>query len=90
LGNEAYRRKANLLEAEVGDDLVALDASAGTCFGMNSVAKHVWSQLEQPRSFGELKSDLLAEYDVSDQQCAAELQELLDEMVRADLIERVS
>ena len=90
MGNEAYRRKANLLEAEVGEDLVALEPAAGNCFGMNSVAKQVWRQLEQPRSFGDLKSDLLAEYDVSDEQCAAELHELLDEMVRADLIERLS
>jgi hypothetical protein len=90
VSNEAYRRKANLLEAEVGDDLVALEPTAGNCFGMNAVAKHVWRQLEQPRSFGELKSDLLAEFEVSDEQCTSELHELLEEMVGADLIERVS
>lgn len=88
--NRLYRRSAELLEAEVNDELVALEPNRGTCFGFNSVATDVWRKLEQPRSFAELKRELLTDYDVSDEQCERELMELLDQMREAQLIEPVS
>lgn len=88
--SEIYRRTAQLLEADINDELVALEPDQGTCFGFNSVATDVWRKLEQPRSFAELKSALLDEYDVSEEQCAGELRELLEQMREARLIEAVS
>jgi hypothetical protein len=88
--SEIYRRSAQLLEAEINDELVALEPNQGTCFGFNSVATDVWRRLEQPRSFAELKNALLAEYDVSEEQCSGELRELLEQMREARLIEAVS
>jgi hypothetical protein len=88
-GNEMYRRSAQLMEADINDELVALEPSQGLCFGFNSVATEIWRKLEQPRSFGELKSELLAEYDVSDEQCTSDLREVLEQMREARLIEPV-
>ena len=85
-----YERTTDLLSADVGDELVALDADAGHCYGFNSVAATVWRQLEQPRSFDELKQDLLADFEVGEQQCAAELQELLDNLIGRGLLRRTS
>jgi hypothetical protein len=85
-----YKRATELLEADVSDELVALDPNKGTCFGFNSVAKDVWRKLERPRSVEELKTELLEEYDVSDAQCAEELDDLLEEMTRSGLIEQLS
>lgn len=49
-----YHRTEELLEAEIGDELVALNVTAGTCFGFNSFATFVWQLLERDRSFDEL------------------------------------
>jgi ornithine carbamoyltransferase len=87
--NEMYRRSARLLEAEINDELVALEPNQGACFGFNSVATDVWRKLEQPRSFAELRNALLAEYDVSEEQCTGELRELLEQMREARLIEPI-
>lgn len=83
---KVYKRSANLLEADVGDDLVALDPDAGTCFGFNSVATEVWRQLEQPKTFEEIKAALLGEYEVDPERCAVELEELLDSMSSHGLV----
>ena len=72
-----FKRVRNILDAEVGDELVALDVTAGECFGFNQVARTVWQSLAEPKSFAQLRDALLAEYDVSEEQCTAELQELL-------------
>jgi hypothetical protein len=87
---EVYLRAVELLEADVNDELVALEPKQGTCFGFNSVAKDIWRKLERPRSFAELKSELLAEYDVDDEQCTRDLRQLLEEMSEAKLIERAA
>lgn len=84
-----FRRSAELLEADINDELVALEPNQGACFGFNSVAKDVWRKLEQPRSFNELRAGLIDDYDVSEEQCTQELRDLLEQLAQAKLIERV-
>lgn len=81
-----YERAIDLLEAELGDELVALSVDDGNCFGFNAAATSVWRALEQPRSFDDLKAILLAQFDVPAEQCAGELQSLLDDMIAKDLV----
>lgn len=83
-----YRRTADLLQAEIGEELVALDIAGGSCFGFNEVATAVWRRLEQPRSFEDLKQSLLAEYDIDSRQCAFELQQLLQELIEKGLVQK--
>ncbi len=74
------------MEAEFGDELVALDPAAGECFGFNGVASTVWRLLERPSTASGLKQSLLLEYDVDPAQCEAELDELLDDLVKRGLV----
>lgn len=83
-----YERAVDLLAADVGDELVALDADAGHCYGFNSVAASVWRQLDRPRSFDQLKAALMDEYDVPEDRCVADLSELLDDFVARKLLRR--
>jgi DNA-directed RNA polymerase delta subunit len=85
--NATYRRAIELLEADLNDELVALEPNKGACFGFNPVAKDIWRKLERPRSFDDLRREILAEYDVSSEQCTRELRQLLDDMVVKGLIE---
>lgn len=81
-----YRRATDLMEADLGDELVALDPAKGNCFGFNEVATWVWRRLEQPASFDQLREGLVGEYEVSDEQCAGELRELLDDLSSKGLV----
>ena len=82
-----YRRATELMEADIGDELVGLDPAAGKCFGFNAVATTVWRLLERPLSFDQIRSILLDEYDVSAEQCSSELRDLLDVLVGKGLID---
>jgi hypothetical protein len=81
-----YERARELMEAELGDELVALDPAGGECFGFNGVAATVWRLLERPGTASELKQSLLSEYDVDPAQCEAELEELLADLVSRGLV----
>jgi hypothetical protein len=81
-----YERARELMEAELGDELVALDPVGGECFGFNPVASTVWRLLERPSTAEDLKQSLLLEYDVDPAQCGAELAALLDDLVSRGLV----
>jgi hypothetical protein len=81
------RRRAELLEAEVDGELVALHVDKGTCYGFNSTATKVWALIEQPKRLSELQDELLAEYDVDPETCRRQLKELLSELEADELVE---
>ena len=83
-----YERAVGLLEADVGNELVALDVNAGECFGFNEAATRVWRLLDQPKSFEQLRGHLLEEYDVSSERCTSDLTELLDDMTSKGLLRK--
>ncbi len=86
---QTYKRAINLMEADVGDELVALDVEQGTCFGFNMVAASVWRCLDTPKTFSQLRDFLLKEYEVNVEQCESELRDLLDDMAARGLVEQV-
>ena len=81
-----YRRALDLMEAEIGDELVALDPQVGLCFGFNSVATRVWGALAQAQTAESLEKILSEEYDVDPGVCARELAVLLKDMEAKGLI----
>ena len=86
LMGQCYKRATGLIEAGVGDDLVALEVRTGDCFGFNEVAAAVWRSLSEPKSFERLRRELMSDYEVSPEECSARLQELLDDLVEKRLV----
>ena len=84
-----YARAAPLLEAEVEEEIVALDREQGEVFGFNRVASDVWRLLEQPRTFADLCSELQNLYDVAPDRCAEDTRDLLDELTQLKLVRRI-
>ena len=84
-----YLRSVELMEAEVGDEIVALDAARGTCFGFNGVASSVWRALAKPQTFEMLRDGLLTDYDVDRDRCEFELTGLLADLETKGLIRQV-
>jgi hypothetical protein len=81
------RRRAELLEAEVDGELVALHVDRGTCYGFNSTATKIWGLIEQPKRLSQLQEELLAEFDVDPETCRRQLNELLAELEADELVE---
>jgi hypothetical protein len=83
-----YVRSRDLLEAELGDELVALDAEDGLCFGFNDVATSIWRRLEQPTRLNALIDDLRKDYEVSREDCASDIRDVLNLLVEHKLLKR--
>ena len=81
-----YRRNVDLMEAELGDELVTLDVEAGKCFGFNEVATAVWRLLETPQPVSAITGSLLEQFDVDPGRCSEDLSDLLEDMTAKGLI----
>ena len=81
-----YVRSRELLEAELGDELVALDVTDGLCFGFNEVAVSIWRRLAQPIALSDLIAGLTEEYDVVRDECARDVEEALATLVQHRLV----
>jgi hypothetical protein len=86
MGKILYARAKQLLEAELDEELVALDVDGGQCFGFNSAAADIWRLLAQPRDFDSLRQSLSDQYDVDAGQCAADLKSCLAELEALGLV----
>ena len=81
-----YQQTAELMEAEVANELVALDVQSGSCFGFNEVATRVWRSLAEPKDFDQLRDELMQVYEVDADRCTSELRDLLGQMQHEGLI----
>ena len=71
---------------ELGGEAVLLNLDSGTYHGLNPVGTRVWELLQEPRSVGELRRLLLAEYEVEEAQLQEDLASLLASMEQAGLV----
>jgi hypothetical protein len=89
MSSPVYRRAAEFMDAEIGEELVAMDVAAGDCFSFNPVATSVWRSLSSPKSFDDLRDELLNEYDVGSDRCTSELKDLLDDLVAKGVLDQI-
>lgn len=83
---EKYRRNKQILDGELDDNQVMMHLEKGKYFGLNPVGKRIWELIEQPKSYDELIQILLAEYEVSAEQCTQEVQSFLNKAINYDIV----
>ena len=79
-------RNDGLIEAEVGDEIVALNVDKGFCYGLNSVGSRIWKLIAAPIRIGDICARLVAEYKVEPSTCERQILELLEELRAEGLI----
>jgi hypothetical protein len=84
-----YARAKDLLQAELGDELVALDVQSGDCFGFNPVAADIWRLLALPQDFEVLCRELTDQYAVPRSQCEADLKACLADLEAQGLVHAI-
>ena len=79
---------ADLLSCDLVGEAAILDLKNGIYYGVNSVAAFIWNLVQQPQSVDELKTAMLEEYDVEEEQCEADLIRLLIDLKEHGLIKK--
>lgn len=74
------KRQGDWLTAKVGDELVMMSAEKGHYIGLSEVGARIWELIETPQERDVLYAALLAEFDVTQEVCRAEVDTFLQEL----------
>jgi hypothetical protein len=81
-----YSRKADIVAANLGEELALLSLATGSYLVFNRTAAHVWRLLSVPRTLDALCEAMTAEFEIEKGRCRVELLALLDRLLAANLI----
>ena len=85
-----YKASTKYLYSEIDSEAVILDINTGTYFGLNEVSNRIWQLLQSPASESEIVTQILTEYDVTQEEAEKDLHGLLQEMLSTGLVEIVN
>jgi Coenzyme PQQ synthesis protein D (PqqD) len=83
-------RREDLLSAPVDQELVMLDPAASRYYRLDPIGLRVWELLGQVRSLDAICAALEPEFEVSAEQCRADVIAFLDRLQHAGLVEPAS
>ena len=82
-------RHPDMLSAEIGGEAVMMSIEKGAYFGLNPIATRIWDLIEQPCTVADLIKTIGEEYEVTDEQCTADVQEFVADMIKRGLAQQV-
>ena len=84
--NSPIRVNEDVLFQELHGEGVLLNLKTGVYFGLDAVGRRVWQLLQEQGTLAAVRSAMLAEYDVAEAQCSADLLALVAEMQKHGLV----
>jgi len=81
-----YRRTEDIVEAEVGGEVVLLHTQSWQYFEFDAVGAAIWGLLKEPRSLDALVSALTERFEVDQARCEQETRAFLDELIGQGLV----
>ena len=83
-----YAALPNVASCQLGEGAALLNLQSGLYFSMNAVASLVWDNLQEAKSEDALSKAVHDAFDVSQDQARADVERLLEELLKLDLIEK--
>ena len=79
---------SDVLEAPLDDELVLLEPTAGTYFGVNESGTAIWRVLRRGRSAADAAAELSARFDVDSERARADVDRFVGRLESAGLMRR--
>ncbi len=86
--DETFVVSNDQVAADLAEEVVILGMKEGAYFSVTAVAARVWGLLQTPRRLSDVVATLTSEYDVSAEQCAAEVLAFVEELASRGLVVR--
>jgi hypothetical protein len=75
------------VSCDLASEAAILNLKNSVYYGLDPVGAQVWSLIQEPRTFAQIRDTLLAIYDVDKPQLESDLQALLTQLAEQGLIE---
>ena len=77
------------VSSRVGDEVVLLRLSTGVYYGLNAVGATIWAGLQERKSLEDIRDVILAEFEVTLEQCEQDLLGVVKHLEEEGLVEVV-
>jgi hypothetical protein len=84
--NNTIVRKSGIVTSKLDQELVMMSLENGEYYGLDSIGTRIWELLENPILFSGLVAVLMDEFDVSEDQCIADVSAFLEKLTERKLI----
>lgn len=74
------------VSCDLAGEAAILNLKDGVYYGLDTVGARLWSLVQEPKTFAELRETLLAEYDVEPAQLESDLRALLNQLAESELV----
>lgn len=75
------------LSCDVAGEFAVMNLKTGTHYGLDQIGARIWTLIQQPKTFEQIRDTIVAEYDVDVARCEADLLALLRKLKAEGLIE---
>lgn len=80
------QNQEKFLFSSLGDEGVMMDLESGNYINLNAVGSDIWQLLEKEITRQELIQKLSTIYNVSEEQCEADLEDFLLEIIKQEMV----
>jgi hypothetical protein len=84
-----FQARADVVDSDIGGDRALLHMGKNTYFTLNPTAAELWLALSEPRTLDQLVGVITEKFEVTDDVCRPDIAQILDEMVTAEVVDRV-
>lgn len=84
-----YKAGSEHLSCDLNGEAVVLNMKNGKYYGLNSVGSSIWSVIQVPSTFDDIKDAVLEEFEIDEATCGKEVKLFLEQMKKEDLLEIV-
>ncbi|RQW78640.1 MAG: PqqD family protein [Methanothrix sp.] len=75
------------ISCDLNGESVILSLKNSSYYGLNSVGSFIWTLVQSPKTFTQIKEAILEHYEVEPETCERDLMELLDDLLENQLVE---
>jgi hypothetical protein len=75
------------VSCDVEGEAAILNLKNGVYYGLNPIGARIWNLIQEPRQVGQLRDQLLAEYEVDAARLDTDVRQLLTDLAEHGLIE---
>ncbi len=79
-------RKDDIFTSEIDDEVVMLDETGDSYYGLNTIGAAIWNALETPLRYLDLVASLTKTYSISEQQCREDTLPFIESLVEKKLL----
>ena len=76
-----------VVSCDLAGEAAILNMKDGVYYGLDPVGASIWNLIQKPTVLEDVRDSILEEYDVGEEECQADLLELISQLVENGLVE---